>query len=106
MLAGGQPATIIQAATFAPRFHCDRLRDGLMATSSSEFQLPAGETKPEGVPTGDSTIDAPMRPLPPGAKPGQLKSTIAGASRTESKPQEPGKTFGDFRIKGAIGRSL
>lgn len=74
-----------------------------MATSSSEFQLPAGETKPDGVPTGDSTIDAPMRPLPPGVKSGQLKSTISGAPPTESQPQEAGTTFGDFRIEGAIG---
>ncbi|MBC8290023.1 MAG: serine/threonine protein kinase, partial [Planctomycetes bacterium] len=74
-----------------------------MATSSSEFQLPAGETQPDGVPTGDSTIDAPLGPLAPAGKPDKLKSTLAGVPPAERQRELSGRMFGDFRIEGAIG---
>ncbi|MFT5092037.1 MAG: serine/threonine protein kinase [Porticoccaceae bacterium] len=79
-------------------------------TSSSEFQLPAGDTHSEGDPGGgDSTLDLPdMEAL----KAGKIRSPNPGSTVFDNKPaklrnrtasESEIRRLGDFRIKEAIG---
>lgn len=79
-------------------------------TSSSEFQLPAGDTHSEGDPGGgDSTLDLPdMEALKAGKKRSPNRGSTVfdnkpGKSQKRPAPESEIRQLGDFRIKEAIG---